>query len=406
MPGTRTQNQQRGQQPDSDKMVVIAVMGVTGAGKSTFIETVTGREAGVGDSLASATSTINAFELIHKNTRYVLIDTPGFNDTERPDTEITTLILDWLTSSFADTTTSPPQQLNGVLYLHRITDPRMSGTALRNTRMFRKLVGHDGFPHVLLATTCWERVPAAVGLAREAELRRNRDFWGAMVDRGATMARLPNRGDRAAALRLLERMGTRGEFVPEAVDEVVVQGKTVGETVAAVAAGEGEHAQAEEVLRKQLEAEKRAAEARLHEEMVGRERERQAQLDREREAAELQRRQQLGDECRRQEEEARREEERHKREREELQREIERQEERRRLQAAELERQRKEEEERRRNEEAEIRRRFREEYRCIGYGAEGACAKCNGNIWDHSEYFREFNPPTLLFHVVSLSRYY
>ncbi len=33
--------------------VVIAVMGVTGAGKSTFIQTVTGQDAGVGDSLTS-----------------------------------------------------------------------------------------------------------------------------------------------------------------------------------------------------------------------------------------------------------------------------------------------------------------------------------------------------------------
>jgi predicted GTPase len=54
----------------------------------------------VGHKLESCTSDVTAVRCIHpKNAhggRFVLVDTPGFNDTNKPDTEILALIAEWL----------------------------------------------------------------------------------------------------------------------------------------------------------------------------------------------------------------------------------------------------------------------------------------------------------------------
>src|SRR5579862_2518370 len=111
------------------------------------------------------TSEVRAYEFIHKGANYILVDTPGFDDSRKNDGEITELILTWLRDSLMQGT-----RLNGVIYLHRISDPRMGGTAVRNSRMFRKLCGVNAFKNVILATTFWEKVSPADGDRREREL--------------------------------------------------------------------------------------------------------------------------------------------------------------------------------------------------------------------------------------------
>ncbi|KJZ70208.1 hypothetical protein HIM_10394 [Hirsutella minnesotensis 3608] len=362
-----------------DKTVVIAVMGVTGAGKSTFIKNVTRQESvSVGESLSSDTSHVAAYELRHKGVRYILVDTPGFNDTDRPDSEITTVILTWLKESLEAGT-----ELNGVIYLHRIFDPRMSGSALRNTRMFRKLIGSDGFGNVVLATTFWGTVLESIGAGREKELRTNPDFWGSMVENGAKMARLQN--TRTSGLELLEKMAQQGKFVLDVQDEVVNQGKSVDETEVL----REQMAQAEE-LRRTLKAQRLMEEERLQQQLRRQESARQKQLRREWREIEQRRAAEQRAEKQRQAEERRRAEEQIRREEEELRQELERQERRRREQAAELQRRAKAEEKRRQEEEANIRRRFQAAYTCIGYKAQWPCDKCKGSITAYSSYYREF----------------
>lgn len=48
--------------------------------------------------------------------------------------------------------------LAGILYFHRITDNRISGTANRNIRMFGKLCGSKAAEKVILVTTMWDQV--------------------------------------------------------------------------------------------------------------------------------------------------------------------------------------------------------------------------------------------------------
>jgi GTPase Era involved in 16S rRNA processing len=65
-----------------------------------FINSVVGYEATqIGHGLKSCTQSIQSVAIRHPadpNRRLILIDTPGFDDTYRPDTEILRNIADWL----------------------------------------------------------------------------------------------------------------------------------------------------------------------------------------------------------------------------------------------------------------------------------------------------------------------
>lgn len=72
-----------------------------------------------------------------------LIDTPGFDDTETSDADVFQEIATFLARCF-----ETGIRLSGVIYLHRITDPRMSGSAMKNLELFKLLCGKDAFPIV------------------------------------------------------------------------------------------------------------------------------------------------------------------------------------------------------------------------------------------------------------------
>ncbi|KZP03911.1 hypothetical protein FIBSPDRAFT_443298 [Athelia psychrophila] len=82
-----------------DKDVVIAVMGGTGTGKSTFINLISGSKLRVSADLKSCTDTMSAtapFDF--QGQKVVLLDTPGFDDSERSDIDILMMITTFLTT--------------------------------------------------------------------------------------------------------------------------------------------------------------------------------------------------------------------------------------------------------------------------------------------------------------------
>jgi len=96
--------------------IVIAVMGVTGAGKSTFIQELTDDELEIGDKLHSCTVEVNPHRCNQPGYENVwLIDTPGFDDTERTDADILHEIGEYLVQASADKIF-----LTGIIYLHWI----------------------------------------------------------------------------------------------------------------------------------------------------------------------------------------------------------------------------------------------------------------------------------------------
>ena len=119
--------------------------------------------------------------------RIHLIDTPGFDDTNLKDAEILERIALYLTG-----TPERRVRLSGIIYLHRITDPRVGGTALKNIRMFRGLVGNRSMKNVTLVTTMWGLVNRQDGEMRMQQLMETDDFWGEMVKSGATCDKYNN----------------------------------------------------------------------------------------------------------------------------------------------------------------------------------------------------------------------
>ncbi|KAL7948669.1 P-loop containing nucleoside triphosphate hydrolase protein [Trichoderma barbatum] len=359
-------------------------MGVTGAGKSTFIKNATGCEhVSIGDSLTSGmlretrpdttrdmethlrteTSEVSAFEFVNGFTRYILIDTPGFDDTDRPDNEITAVILNWLKASFDVDT-----KLNGVVYLHRIIDPRMSGTALRNNRMFRRLVGEHAFKNVILATTFWEQAPKDVASQREAELRNTGNFWGGMVSKGSQMARLMN--NRKSCLQILERI-SREKVVLEAQVEMNLKGKSIHNTAAAQ-----EINREREQMVKAFENRRAQEEKKFTEEMRRKTMEHVARIKWEKEQAEVRYQEARAAEIARQELERIQARERYDNEQRWLRMRLEEEERRRQREAEALARQIQEEKERQAARQQEMIKEFQRNYRCIGYTPQWMCHRC------------------------------
>ncbi|KAL8838636.1 MAG: hypothetical protein Q9170_002044 [Blastenia crenularia] len=191
--------------------ITIAVMGPTGTGKSTFISKLAGQEevpCKIGD-------------------RYVrLVDTPGFNDTNRTDTEILSALADWMKVSYSEN-----MLLSGIIYLHSISDTRMTHSSLQNLRMFRKLCGDDNLKNVMLATTKWSITPLNDALNRERELTSEDGFWSTMISAGSVVRRFSNTA--ASAKELVDEIIDGGQqFVPTIQKEVVLQGKKLADTEA------------------------------------------------------------------------------------------------------------------------------------------------------------------------------
>ncbi|KAB8217630.1 P-loop containing nucleoside triphosphate hydrolase protein [Aspergillus novoparasiticus] len=175
------------QQELSTQIKYVAVMGMTGVGKTTFITTLTGDSLTVGHGLSSCTKNINVAETFINGQRVHLIDTPGFDDTDLSDTEILKTIATYLQGEEGANI-----QLTGLLYLHRISDVRMQGSALKNIRMFRSLIGENNMANVVLVTTRWDSVTRDEGVSRLRELLEKDKFWGGMIAAGARHEALLN----------------------------------------------------------------------------------------------------------------------------------------------------------------------------------------------------------------------
>lgn len=171
------------------------------------------------------THTCKAVRVAVGGQHVTVIDTPGFDDTKRSDAEILEEIAEFLCIQHG---LSIP--LKGIIYLHRITDNRMTGSAERYFEMFKRLCGEHNMENVVLATTMWSELKSeAIGFARERELRAG--FWNVMEDKGSTVSRFD--GSEAMAEAFICRLMRKKSIVLDIQDELVTQGKRLEETRAA-----------------------------------------------------------------------------------------------------------------------------------------------------------------------------
>ncbi|KAI0790008.1 P-loop containing nucleoside triphosphate hydrolase protein [Abortiporus biennis] len=210
--------------------VKIAVMGTTGSGKTTFINLLSGSDLLVGENLASCTSDVQfSHQFDFEGRKVTLVDTPGFDDTLKSDSQVFEIICQWLVTEY-----QKGERLHGVIYLHRITDNRMAGSALRNFQFFRELCGEHALKNSNIVTNMWNVIPddrKVVAEAREEELKTGDMFFGPVLSKGARLFRHDNTIE--AGQKILRSIIGNSNPVPLAIQkELVDDKKTVVETKA------------------------------------------------------------------------------------------------------------------------------------------------------------------------------
>lgn len=154
---------------------------------------------------------------LEDGTKIYLVDTPGFDDTYRSDSDILREVALWLNKAHAS-----DLKLAGIVFLHRIPDVRVGGSGKRNINMFQKLCGDESLASVVLATTMWDLTTEKAGKDREAELKKQPLLWKRMIDHGSVVFRQDE--EKASALRIVKYLVDRKKPVTldiqrEMVDE-------------------------------------------------------------------------------------------------------------------------------------------------------------------------------------------
>ncbi|KAF2191640.1 hypothetical protein K469DRAFT_340270 [Zopfia rhizophila CBS 207.26] len=216
------QSYEKPQQPED---VYFAVMGVTGSGKSTFVSQVSKLSVRIGHGLQSCTSRVEDFDFLYSpSLRIHMIDTPGFDDTNKSDADILTDIADWLGRSYKQGV-----HLSGILFLHPINNRRMLGSARRNFQMFQKLCGKECFQSLVLSTTHWDTVAPEQAREWEKELQTTDIFFAKMLENGSQYMRHDS-GEESARTILEHMIRTRKTFTASIQKEMVDQGLGLQDT--------------------------------------------------------------------------------------------------------------------------------------------------------------------------------
>lgn len=151
------------------------------------------------------------------------VDTPGFSDTNMSDTEVLQMIADYLAAAYKQET-----KLSGIIYLHPISDNRVTHHTTKNLEMFRKLTGEKNLKNVILATSMWDKVTLEEGLRREDELKGK--FWKLLTVMGAKTVQ--HDGTAASARKIAAMLLSNTPFYLQLQEEMGKDNKALRDTAA------------------------------------------------------------------------------------------------------------------------------------------------------------------------------
>ncbi|KAJ2911897.1 hypothetical protein MD484_g8511, partial [Candolleomyces efflorescens] len=154
-------------QEGQKEVILFAVIGQTGAGKSSFVNSVLGGAvASTSDGIFSCTKTVAAYQT-GEDSPVTLVDVPGFNHSTAEgssltDEDILRMVDEFLEYKFGG------QKLSGIVFLHRINgDPEPEP----NARLLQKLCLNNKLGHPIVVTTHWDEVCCDQNALLDAEER-------------------------------------------------------------------------------------------------------------------------------------------------------------------------------------------------------------------------------------------
>ncbi|KAK4452250.1 hypothetical protein QBC34DRAFT_294246 [Podospora aff. communis PSN243] len=137
-----------------DKDFVILLLGPMRSGKTSFVKHLNGEGDVNTCKWASGTTTqcnTHKFEL--SGTKYRIIDTPGLEDAPRSNLSVLKMI-----AAEMDKIGKEGLTIGGVVYFHRITNLRLTGSDRANIEIFERICGSSFLYRAAFATTMWNTV--------------------------------------------------------------------------------------------------------------------------------------------------------------------------------------------------------------------------------------------------------
>ncbi|PWW75186.1 hypothetical protein C7212DRAFT_281927 [Tuber magnatum] len=134
---------------------LIFVMGVSGAGKSSFIKTLGGNDSQMRPPATSpaesVTHEVGIYKTILDSQEMLLVDTPGFEDNETSNLET----LQKICEHILEVTNNPACVIHGAVYVHNLATSRWSAGDERTWTILKALCGDAAMGNVIVATTRW-----------------------------------------------------------------------------------------------------------------------------------------------------------------------------------------------------------------------------------------------------------
>lgn len=211
---------------------IILLFGPSGSGKTSFANVASGSSMKVGNGVKSSTQQVEFSDIfLIDNNPVIVVDCPGFDDTYLSETEILQCLVGFLTTAH-----SSKLEIVGLIYMHRIIDPRVGGSSFRHMSMFKAMCGAESLKNAVYVTNMWSEPPTENEVRREAELKDSEEFFGGPLAEGAQMAR--HVGTRESAHDIVRLVLDKDPTVTKLQHQLVDEGMKLEDTDAGRLLGE------------------------------------------------------------------------------------------------------------------------------------------------------------------------
>ncbi|KAI6009969.1 P-loop containing nucleoside triphosphate hydrolase protein, partial [Pisolithus marmoratus] len=194
-------------------------MGKMGSGRSNMINKLTGMQPeDRADELVSTSCTkdVCAYAHYHSGRRFILVDTPGFNQ-KKKQSDVFCEIARWLKETYQHSV-----KLTGVVYTYNIRDGGNFSTDMQSLQLLIDLCGRDAADRVRLVMTMCDEVEHREVDNAERTLRTQ---WQSFIQTGARVKRFDNTSE--TAWEIVRDLGNEKKTLL-LQEELVHMGKALG----------------------------------------------------------------------------------------------------------------------------------------------------------------------------------